>query len=35
MAMHDIYLDGAKRKIFRNCVDEIQMGGKTDKLKKV
>ena len=35
MAMHEINLDGAERKIFHNCVDEIWMGGKPDKLKKV
>ena len=25
VAMHDIYLDGAERMIFCNCVDEILM----------
>ena len=35
MAIHEIDLDGAERKICRNCVDEIWMGGKPVKLKKV
>ena len=35
MAMHVIDLDGAEQNIFRNCVDELRMGGKPDKLKKV
>ena len=33
--MHEIDLDRAERKIFRNCVGEICMGDKTEKLKKV
>ena len=33
--MHEIELDGAERNICCNCVDELQMGGKPDKLKKV
>ena len=33
--MHDIDIDGAKRNIFRNCVDELLMGGNPDKLEKV
>ena len=35
MAMHDIDLDEAERKICHNCVDKIWMGGKPEKLKKV
>ena len=35
VAMHVIDLDGAERKICHNCIDEICMGGKTKKLKKV
>ena len=35
MAMHEINIDGAQRKICRNCVDELWMGGKPDNLKKV
>ena len=35
VAMHDIYLDRSERKIFRDCVDELHMGGKPDKSKKV
>ena len=35
VAMHEIDLDGAERKIFHNCVDELWMGGKSEKLKKV
>ena len=33
--MHVVYLDGAEPKICYNCVDEIWMGGKIKKLKKV
>ena len=33
--MHEINIEGAELKIFRNCVDELWMGGKPDKLKKV
>ena len=35
MDMHEINLDRAERKIFHNCVDELWMGGKPNKLKKV
>ena len=35
VAMHDIDLDGAERKICCDCVDELWMGGKPEKLKKV
>ena len=35
MAMHEIDLDGAERNIWSNCVDELWMGGKPDKLNKV
>ena len=35
VAMHMINLDGAERKICHNCVDDIWMGGKPKKLKKV
>ena len=35
MAMHEIKLDGAERKICRYFVDKLRMGGKPDKLKKV
>ena len=34
-AVHAIDLDGAERNIFHNCVDELCMGGKPKKLKKV
>ena len=34
MAMHEIDLDGAEREICRECVDELWMGGKPEKLKK-
>ena len=33
--MHEIDLDRAERKICCNCVDDIWIGGKPDKLKKV
>ena len=33
--MHDIDLDGAELNICRKCVDELWMGVKPDKLKKV
>ena len=33
--MYDIYLDIAERNICRGCVDNLWMGGKPDKLKKV
>ena len=35
MAMYDINIDRAEQNIFRNCVDELWMGGKPQKLKKV
>ena len=35
VAMHEIDLGGAERKISCNCVDELWMGGKPDKLKNV
>ena len=35
VAMHEIELDGAERKIFRECVDKIRMGDKPEKLKMV
>ena len=35
VAMHDIDIYGAELNICRDCFDEIWMGGKTEKLKKV
>ena len=35
MAMHEIDLDEAELNICCEYVDELQMGGKPDKLKKV
>ena len=35
VAMHEINLDGVELNIFRDYVDEIWMGGKPEKLKKV
>ena len=35
VAMHVIDLDGAERKILHDFVDELWMGGKPDKSKKV
>ena len=35
VALHAIDIEGAERKICHNCVDEIWMGGKPKKLKKV
>ena len=35
MAMHEIDLDREERRICRNCVDELRMGGKNEKLNKV
>ena len=35
VAMHKIDPDGADRKIFRDCVDLLRMGGKLHKPKKV
>ena len=33
--MHDIDLDGAEWKIYHNFVDELWMGGKPEKLRKL
>ena len=35
VAMHEIDIDGAERNICRNCVEEVWMGGKPEKSKKV
>ena len=35
VAMHEINLDGSERKICHNCVEDLWMGGKSEKLKKV
>ena len=35
VSMHEIELDGAERKICRDCVDNLRTGGKPEKLKKV
>ena len=35
VAMHDIYIDREELDICRDCVDELWMGGKPEKLKKV
>ena len=35
VAMHDIDIDGAERKICHNCVDELWTGGKPKKSKNV
>ena len=35
VAMHEIKLGVSERKIFRQCVDDLRMGGKPDKLKMV
>ena len=35
MAMHEIYIDGAERKILCDCVEELRMGGNPEKMKKV
>ena len=35
LVMHEIDLDRAERKIFCDCVDEIQMGGKPEKLENM
>ena len=34
MAMHEINIDGTELNIYRDCVDELQMGDKPEKLKK-
>ena len=31
VAMHEIDIEGAKQKIFCDCVDKLRMGGKPDK----
>ena len=33
--MHEIDLDGAEQKICRECIDDLQMGGKPEKPKMV
>ena len=35
VAMYEINIDGVERKICRDCVDELRMGGKPEELKKV
>ena len=35
VAIYEIILEGAEQNICHNCVDEIWMGGKPEKLKKV
>ena len=35
VAMHEIYIDGAERKILCDCVEELRMGGNPEKMKKV
>ena len=35
VAMHEIDIDRAEEKIFHNCVDDLWMGGKPEKLNKV
>ena len=35
VAMHEIDIDIAERKLSCDCVDDIQIGGKPDKLMKV
>ena len=35
VAMQEIELDGAERKICCKCVDDLRMGGKPEKLKMV
>ena len=35
VAMHEIELGGAEPNICRECVDGLQMGGKSEKLKMV
>ena len=35
VAMHEINLDEAEQKIFRDCIDKLWIGGKPDKLNKV
>ena len=31
--MHEIELDGSERKICRECIEDLRMGGKFEKLK--
>ena len=33
--MHEIELDGVERKIFRECIDALWMGGKPEKSRMV
>ena len=33
--MHEIDIDGAERKICHDCVDDLRIGGKPEKLKKM
>ena len=33
--MHEIDIDVVERRIFRDCVDELRIGGKPEELKKV
>ena len=35
MDFHEININGAERNIFRDCVEEIRMGGNPEKLKKL
>ena len=35
MDIHEINIDGAERNIFCDCVDELRIGGKPEKLKKL
>ena len=35
MAIHEIKIDGAEQENCRDCVDELRMGGKLEKPKKV
>ena len=35
MNMREIELDGVERKICRECIDDLRMGGKPEKLKMV
>ena len=33
VAMQEIELDGSERKICRECIDDLRMGGKFEKIK--
>ena len=33
VAIHEIKLNGSERKICRECIDDLRMGGKFEKLK--